>query len=118
MPSPLRKRRGAAGLEAVPFSELRRRLAGVLDDCTRRGRRFMIHRHARPEAVLISSAEWQEISETLAVLSDPGLLRQIVRSERDIAAGRVRAARDVFADLLGPEAAGRGRGRRARGRAA
>lgn len=87
-------------LNPIQFSDLRTHLAEYLDQCSQKGRRFSIRRHSKDEAVLVSGAEWREITETLAVLDDPALLAQLVHSLRDVERGRVREAGEVFDDLL------------------
>lgn len=84
---------------AIPFSEFRRNLAKCLDRCAERGERLTVTRHARADVVLISRVEWDEIAETLLVLSDKKLVSQILDSRDDLKRGRHRAAADVFGDL-------------------
>lgn len=86
-------------VKAVPFTQFREGLAGYVDRCSRFGERITVSRHARDVVVLISRAEWDEIAETLSVIGDPQLFRQLVKSEQDIKSGRVRPAREVFAEL-------------------
>ncbi|MBL8874270.1 MAG: type II toxin-antitoxin system Phd/YefM family antitoxin [Phycisphaerae bacterium] len=81
---------------AIPFSEFRRNLAKFLDRCAVRGERLTVTRHARSDVVLLSRAEWDEIAETLLVLSDKKLVSQIVDSRDDLKRGRHRPASEVF----------------------
>jgi prevent-host-death family protein len=88
-------------MEAVAFTDLRSNLTDYLDQCSEKGRRYIVQRHSKGEAVLLSLAEWREIVETLDIVCDPGLLAQLVQSERDIAAGRVERAEEAFGEILG-----------------
>lgn len=89
------------GMNSISSSEARSRFAEILGACEETGERYSITVHNRAAAVLISSAEWEEIVETLSVLSDPGLVEQIAASGRDIEAGRTVPAAEAFAELLG-----------------
>lgn len=85
--------------QSVSFSEFRAGLAEYLDRIVQFGERITVRRHSRDEVVVISKQEWDEVAETLRVIGDPDLFRQIMDSQRDIDTGRVRDAGDAFAEL-------------------
>jgi antitoxin YefM len=49
--------------------------------------RVVVTRNGRPAAVLLSPADLESLEETLAVLSDPDLMRQIGESREELGAG-------------------------------
>jgi antitoxin YefM len=62
------------------LSELADRVEGEHD-------RVVVTRNGRPAAVLVSPADLESLEETLAVLSDPELMRQIRESKTEIERG-------------------------------
>lgn len=86
-------------MDSVPFTQFRERLPTYMDRCVRFGERIAVSRHSQSDVVMISRAEWDEICDTLSVIGDPELFRQLVSSQRDIDAGRHRPAREVFKEL-------------------
>lgn len=92
-------------MDTLNASDARSRLPELLDACAGEGARFTIAVHGVAKAVLLSAAEWEEIEETLRVLSSPDLLRQINESEAALREGEARDAADVLRDLLADEAA-------------
>ncbi len=68
--------------------------------CAKYGKRFKIVRNGVPEAVLLSAAEWDQILETLSILTSAEMMEQLIRSEKDIIAGKVQPLDNAFKDLL------------------
>jgi antitoxin YefM len=89
-----------AAMETISYSQFRQNLSDYLKGCAQLGRRFVVSRNDTPEAVVVSMDEWKSIMETIAVLSNPKLIQQIVNSQDDIAAGRVESAESAFDELL------------------
>ncbi len=87
--------------EQVSTSAFRRNLASHVQRCAKTGRRFVVTDRAKPQAVLVSMTEWNEIQETLEVLSDSSLMGPLASLDAAIAAGRHRPAKDVFEELRG-----------------
>jgi len=81
----------------VSATEMREKFAEFLDSIETR--RVLISRHGQPKACLISVRELAALEETVAVLQDTELMRAIEKGLEDIRAGRVRDAREVFAEL-------------------
>lgn len=57
--------------------------------------RVTITVHGRPAAVLLSVDELESLEETIAVLGDDDLRRQLSEAQADIAAGRLTDADDL-----------------------
>jgi antitoxin YefM len=43
---------------------------------------YYLTKNGRLACILLNVDEWESVQETLAVLSDPGLMRQLAQSER------------------------------------
>lgn len=83
----------------VPFTEARARLTELLDDIEARHEHVVITRKGRPAAVVVSSAEWEAIEETLDVLQDEQALADLRESEEDVKAARLYGLDDVRREL-------------------
>ena len=63
----------------------------------------VVTRNGKPAAMLVSYADYERLKETLDVLSDPELMRQIRASEAHFAAGKKGLTfEDVFGEPLVP----------------
>jgi len=62
---------------------------------------IVVTRKGKPAAVLVNHAEYERLKETVDVLSDPDLMRQIRLSRRFYTAGRRGLSfEDVFGERL------------------
>jgi prevent-host-death family protein len=76
-----------------------RTVTGVED----RGEKIVVTRKGKPAAVLVNCAEYERLKETIDVLSDPELMRQITLSRKFYARGRQGLSlEDVFGERLVP----------------
>jgi PHD/YefM family antitoxin component YafN of YafNO toxin-antitoxin module len=88
-------------MDVVNYSEMRKGLASHLKKCAKYGKRFKIVRNGKAEGVLVSTADWEQILETLSILTNPHLMEQLIESEKDIRKGRVQPLDEAFKELLG-----------------
>jgi antitoxin YefM len=72
----------------LPISEVKARLPELVTGVEEREDEVVVTRKGKPAAVLVNHAEYARLKETLEVLSDPDLMRQIRRSRRFYASGR------------------------------
>jgi len=73
--------------KTLPISEVKARLPELVAGVMEREEEVVVTRNGRPAAVLVNIGEYQRLKETLDVLSDPDLMRQIRASERYFAKG-------------------------------
>jgi len=66
----------------LSIRELRPRLPSVLRDVASTYARYVVTRRGKPEAVLLSIDDYERLLETVAVESDPVLMRRIRRAEQ------------------------------------
>jgi antitoxin YefM len=69
------------------LSEARERLSEIIDEVASTGGEFLITKHGRPTAVLLSNDEYESLIETLNLLSDDDAMSAIREAEADLAAG-------------------------------
>lgn len=75
----------------TPLTEARNRLSEIVDDVASTGSEFVITRHGRPAAVVISYDEYESLLETLNILADKGTMTALAEAEADLAAGDLTA---------------------------
>ena len=71
----------------LPISEVKARLPELVAGVLEREEEIIVTRNGKPAAVLVNAAEYERLKETLEVLSDPDLMRQLRDSERYFARG-------------------------------
>jgi antitoxin YefM len=87
----------------LPISEVKARLPELVTGVEEREQDVIVTRNGKPAARLVSYAQYESLKETLDVLSDPGLMRQIRRSLVEIAAGKKGYSfEEVFGEPLAP----------------
>jgi prevent-host-death family protein len=64
-------------MKTLPLSEAKARLSGLVEDVARRDEEIVITRNGRPAAVLVSPDEYESWKETLTILADRELMREI-----------------------------------------
>ena len=74
-------------METLPLSHVKAHLSEIADRVEGQHDRVVVTRNGRPAAVLLSPDDLESLEETLAVLSDPELMRQIREGEEAIASG-------------------------------
>ena len=94
--------------KTLPISEVKARLPELVTGVQDREEEVVVTRNGKPAAVLVSYAEFERLKETLDVLSDPALMRQIEQSRAFYASGRKGLSfEDVFGEPLHPVRKGR-----------
>jgi prevent-host-death family protein len=89
--------------KTLPISEVKARLPELVTGVQEREEEIVVTRNGKPAAVLVNYAEFERLKETLDVLSDPGLMRQIEESRAFYAAGgNGLSFEDVFGEPLRP----------------
>ena len=73
----------------VPVTQARGRLMELIKDIQNNGDTVAITKNGIPEAVLLSYEHFDALMETMEILADKHLMRQIEQSKRDVQAGRV-----------------------------
>ena len=73
--------------KTLPISEVKARLPELVNRVQEREEEVVVTRNGKPAAVLVNYAEYERLKETLDVLADPALMRQIERSRAFYAKG-------------------------------
>ncbi len=87
----------------LPISEVKTHLPELVSKVEARDEQVIVTRKGKPAAVLLSYSEYGRLRETLDVLSNPAMMRQISASRRYFArGGKGRSFEDVFGEPLVP----------------
>jgi antitoxin YefM len=87
----------------LPISEVKAHLPKLVRGVEQREDEVIVTRNGRPAARLVSYSEYERLKETLDVLSDADLMKQIRQSLKEIAAGKPALSfEDVFGEPLEP----------------
>jgi antitoxin YefM len=77
-------------MSTMPLTEVREKLSEILDTVTSTGEEWIITRHGRPVAVVLSYDEYESLIETVNILSDDETLTAIREGLEDLDEGRHR----------------------------
>ncbi|MBI4192785.1 MAG: type II toxin-antitoxin system Phd/YefM family antitoxin [Betaproteobacteria bacterium] len=87
--------------KTLPISEVKARLPELVTGVAEREEEVVVTRNGKPAAVLVGYDEYERLKETLNVLSDQRLMKQIRDSERYFArGGKGISFEDVFGEPL------------------
>jgi len=74
--------------KTLPISEVKTRLPELVSGVAEREEEIVVTRNGKPAAVLVNYDEYERLKDTLDVLSDPELMKQIAQSKSFYAKGR------------------------------
>jgi antitoxin YefM len=75
-------------VKTLPLSEVKTRLPELVAGVDEREEEVVVTKNGRPAAILINVHEYERLKETLDVLGDPDLMKQIRQSEAFYASGK------------------------------
>ena len=67
--------------KTLPISEVKTRLPELVSGVAEREEEIIVTRNGKPAAVLVNYDEYERLKDTLDVLSDPVLMKQIAQSK-------------------------------------
>jgi len=91
-------------MTTLPLAEVRANLSKLVDEAVRTHQRIEVTRQGRRAAVILSADDFDSIMETLAILSDPELMRGIRDAEAEADNGETYTLDEVTEEM---RAAGR-----------
>ncbi|MDO8580160.1 MAG: type II toxin-antitoxin system Phd/YefM family antitoxin [Candidatus Omnitrophota bacterium] len=72
----------------ISLTELRPKLPQIMDRISKRFDRYVITRHGKPEAVLLSEEDYEGLLETIDILSDKEAMNRIKKAKADFKRGK------------------------------
>jgi len=98
--------------KTLPISEVKTRLPELVSGVAEREEEIIVTRNGKPAAVLVNYDEYERLKDSLEVLSDPDLMKQIRRSKNFYAKGKQGMSFETsLANLFMPPNSGNGNGR-------
>jgi antitoxin YefM len=89
--------------KTLSLSEVKTRLPELVTGVQEREEEVVVTKNGRPAAILVNVDEYTRLKETLDVLSDPALMKQIGRSQTFYKTGKKGFSfEDVFGEPLTP----------------
>jgi prevent-host-death family protein len=82
-------------LEAISITEARKDFLPLIDRVGGELYRFMITKHGKPVAVVVSYEEYSRMVETLKLIEDKGLAREVERGSAEAGQGKLIALKDI-----------------------
>jgi prevent-host-death family protein len=81
-------------MKVLPLAEVKAHLSALVSEVESEHDQITVTRNGVPAAMVVSVAEWEELQETIAVLSDPGALADLREAEES---GKVYSTEEVLA---------------------
>jgi prevent-host-death family protein len=72
----------------VPLTELRPNLPKIMDRLSKYFDRCIVTRHGKPEAVILAEEDYESLLETLDILSDQKLMKDIKKAQQELKKGK------------------------------
>lgn len=72
----------------VPLTELRPKLPKIMDRLSKYFDRCIVTRHGKPEAVILAEEDYESLLETLDILSDQKLMKDIKKAQGELKRGK------------------------------
>jgi antitoxin YefM len=88
-------------METMPLAEVKAHLSEVVSRVNGQHERVTVTVHGKASAVIMSPDDLERLEETIAVLADETLIRDLTSFEVDLAAGRVNDADSLAAAMRG-----------------
>ena len=72
----------------ISLTQLRPKFPKILDRVSKYFDRYIITRHGKPEAVVLAEEDYESLLETLEILSDKKLMREIKNARQELKSGK------------------------------
>jgi antitoxin YefM len=83
----------------LPITEARNEFPTLVDNAKNKLDEYVITVNGKPAAILISIDEYESLRETLEIMSDKKLMKEIKEAAEDVKAGRVQTWEEVKREL-------------------
>jgi len=82
-------------LEAIPITQVRKNFLPSIERVTNELHKFVVTKHGKPVAVVLSYEEYSRMMETLKLFEDKKLTRRIMHGLRQVERGELIPLKDV-----------------------
>lgn len=86
--------------KTLSVSEARRKFLELIRDSDAAFDRWVLTKNGRPKAVLLNYEDYEALIETVDILGDPSLVRELTKRDKEIKEGEVetKTHQEVFED--------------------
>lgn len=86
--------------QIISVSDARKKLPFLVDSSDETGAKFTITKHGEPAAILLSVSEFEEMVETIEVLGDKELMKQIMAFEQSEGSVETQSVDELMTGLM------------------
>jgi len=83
-------------MKAIVATKAKKQLIKLVDDVNKDNKKFLITKNNQNKAVLISKDEYESLKETIEIMSDSKLVKEIEEGLKEIGKGNVVDYKEVF----------------------
>lgn len=80
----------------LPITEARKKIFNIADQVQKTGLHYTLTEKGVPKAVIMSAEEYESLQETIEVLRDPKLMKEIKTTDKDIKRGNYTTLEEVL----------------------
>ena len=80
----------------LPATEVRKNFFKILEDVKKPNRIYTVTLDGKPKAVILSSEEYEAWRETIEIMSNPEIVKDLKEAEKDFKAGRYTPLEEVL----------------------
>ncbi|UQX10427.1 type II toxin-antitoxin system Phd/YefM family antitoxin [Candidatus Mycobacterium methanotrophicum] len=91
-------------MTSLPLAEVRANLSKLIEEAVRTHERIEVTRQGRRAAVILSADDYDSIMETISILSDQELMREVRTADTEAESGQIYTLEEVTEEM---RAAGR-----------
>lgn len=85
--------------KTISITKAQEEFRELVKKASKKSEKYVITLKDAPSAILMSNDEYESLQETLEILSDPKMMKDIRRGEKEIAEGKVEDWDDVKKEL-------------------
>ena len=83
----------------ITLKKLRPNLPRVIEEIDSKMTRFVVTKRGKPAALMMSIEDYESLLETLAILSDSGLVKKVKAAAEDIKKGNIKSLDEIDKEL-------------------
>jgi len=85
--------------KVLPITKVREDLPNIISRTKRLLTKYVVTVNGIPEAVIMSHEEYESLIETLDILSEPGILQDLKKSEKELKSGKYVSLEELKSEL-------------------
>lgn len=87
-------------MTTLPLAEVKSHLSELVGRVSSQHERITVTVHGKPSAVLLANEDLESLEETIAILSDPGVIERLASSDAELARGQGESEEELAHAML------------------